>query len=585
MRDAADLRSLLDRIDGRSYGAYKELRGGYRLGDAELHVDHVQGDPFAAPSKVRLRVPAEIAGFDRALSDGSVRRIALEDFLAREARSALASSRGGGRGSGKSGLIAIDAGAQEVLERTAVVVDPDFVEARLVVGLPAAGRRVLGREAERLLLDDLPRLAERVFDAGALDPDALVAFVEAIEDQEHLRSQLDGAGLVAFLADGSILPRESGASDRPLRERAVALEAPASLRRELALPPRGGAARNVAGLGVPEGVTLIVGGGYHGKSTLLRALERGVYPHVPGDGRERVVSRPDAVKIRAEDGRRVERCDISAFIDDLPYGRSTTAFCSDDASGSTSQAANIVEALEAGAGVLLLDEDTSATNFMVRDARMQALVAKEHEPITPFLERVRELWDARGVSTVLVMGGCGDYLDVADTVIEMRDFVPRDATDRAREIAAQQPSPRRRETPAPLHAAAARIPLAAGLDPSRGRRDVKIDARSPWELGFGRETIDLRALEQLVDRSQTRAIGYALELARRSLLDGEATLAEVLDALEERIDQAGLDILDPGHARGPRHPGDLARPRRHEIAAALGRLRTMRMRQVGREHE
>jgi predicted ABC-class ATPase len=580
VRDAADLRDLLARIDGRGYRAYKDLLGSYQLGDCELHVDHVQGDPFAAPSKLRLRVPAAVAGFDAALSDGSIRRVALEDFLAREARGVLAPARRGGRGSGKSGLIAIDAGGQEVLERTAVVIDPDFVEARLSVGLPAAGRRVLGREAERLLLGDLPDLAGRALDAGALDPERMQGFVEAIEDQEHLRAQLEGAGLVGFLADGSVLPRESGASDRPLRDGAVLLEAPPELRRELGLPRRAGAAaRTLTGLGIPEGVTLIVGGGYHGKSTLLRALERCVYPHVPGDGRERVVCRNDAVKIRAEDGRRVEQCDISAFIDGLPHGRSTTAFCSEDASGSTSQAANIVEALEAGAGVLLLDEDTSATNFMVRDARMQALIAKDHEPITPFVERVRELWEGHGVSSVLVMGGCGDYLDVADTVIEMRNFLPRNVTDAARRVAAQQPSARRREAAGPVHRAAARAPLPESLDPSHGRRDVKIDARSAHELGYGRETIDLRALEQLVDRSQTRATGFALELARRSFFDGETTLAEVLDALEQRIEQAGLDVLDPGHARGPRHPGDFARPRRFEIAAALARLRTLRMRQ------
>jgi len=578
VRDAAHLRDLLARIDGRGYRAYKDLRGSYALGDGELHIDHVQGDPFAAPSKVRLRVPAAIAGFPPALSQGSVRRIALEDFLAREARRVLSPARGGARGSGKSGLIAIDAGAQEVLERSALVVDAEFVEARLAVGLPAAGRRVLGREAERLLLGDLPDLASRALDAGAIDPDVLESFIDVVEDQELLRAQLEGAGLVAFLADGAVLPRESGASDRPLSEGAIELAAPPGLRCELTLPARAGSGpRTFAGLGIPEGVTLIVGGGYHGKSTLLRALERSVHPHIPGDGRERVVCRSDAVKIRAEDGRRVEQCDISAFIDELPYGRSTTAFCTEDASGSTSQAANIVEALEAGAGVLLLDEDTSATNFMVRDARMQALIAKENEPITPFLDRVRELRDGHDVSTVLVMGGCGDYLDVADTVIEMRSFLPRNITDDARQVAAQQPSQRRREVARPIHRAASRVPRAESLDPSRGRREVKIDAHSVAELGYGAESVDLRALEQLVDRSQTRAIGYALELARRSFMGGDTTLPEVLDALEERIDQTGLDGLDPGHARGPRHPGDLARPRRYEIAAALSRLRTLRM--------
>ena len=331
-------------------------------------------------------------------------------------------------------------------------------------------------------------------------------------------------------------------------------------------------------MGIPRGVTLIVGGGFHGKSTLLSAMEQGIYNHRPGDGRTFVTADPAAVKIRAEDGRRVERVDISGFIGELPGGRRTDAFSSDDASGSTSQAANIVEAVEVGARGLLLDEDTSATNFMVRDARMQALVHKRHEPITPFLERVRELYASAGVSTVLVMGGCGDYFDVADTVILMRDYRPGDATRDAREVAARCVSARRTEAPAPLPAVTPRIPLAQSFDASRGRREVKIDAKSLDLILYGREPIDLRHVEQLLDPSQTRAIGNAIYLAAERFMDGSATLCEVLDAVESLLDEQGLDVLDPFH-HPERHPGNLARPRRFEIAAAINRLRSVRMRQ------
>jgi predicted ABC-class ATPase len=335
---------------------------------------------------------------------------------------------------------------------------------------------------------------------------------------------------------------------------------------------------SISGMGIPKGVTLIVGGGYHGKSTLLDALEHGVYPHIPGDGREYVVSTRDAVKIRAEDGRRVEQVDISAFISNLPYGRSTSAFSTDDASGSTSQAANIVEALEVGATALLLDEDTSATNFMVRDARMQALVHKEHEPITPFLDRVRDLYDTLGVSTILVLGGSGDYFDVADTVIMLRDYLPHDVTEAAREVARAYPTQRQQETTAPLRALTPRIPQAQSFDPSRGKRDVKIDVRDRDVIVFGTDTIVLRAVEQLVDRSQTRAVGYALHAAATNLMDGKATLRDVLAALETLFDQEGLDALDP-FRRDERHPGNFARPRSYEVMAAINRLRTVQMRQ------
>jgi len=581
VQDERDLRETLRRIDGRGYKAYRDLAGSYALGDLTLHVDHVQGDPFASPSRLRVRVDQADARWEPALFANPVRRIALEDLLARRFDRQLPGSRGG-RGSGKSGIISIDAGGQEVLERSAAVVSDGFVELRMRAGLPAAGRRILGREAEELLCETIPELASRALCADDEAGVEAARFIRVVENQQAARANLADLGLVAFVADGALLPRESGASDRPLREAAVAFQAPEALRVEIPVPhaesPALGADGNahMIGLGVPEGVTLIVGGGYHGKSTLLHALERAVYPHIPDDGREGVVTRHDAVKIRAEDGRRVERCDISGFIDELPYERSTTAFRSEDASGSTSQAANIVEALEAGARVLLLDEDTSATNFMVRDARMQALVASEHEPIRPFVDRVRSLYEDHGVSTVLVMGGCGDYFDVADTVLEMRAYVPRDATCDARRVAAAIPTRRSAERTSVLELGAPRVPEAASLDASRGRRDVKLDARGTEELGFGRSRIDLRAVEQLVDASQTRGIGGALVHARDAFMDGRA-LPEILDALDELLDAEGPDALDPLR-RGERHPGELARPRRFEVAAALGRLRTLRVR-------
>jgi predicted ABC-class ATPase len=581
MPTADDLRRTLARIDGRGYKAYKDIQGVYQFERFTLYVDHVQGDPFASPSKVRVRVFQQAAQLPAALFGNEVRRIALEDFLARQVRRAIKTAARGSRGTGKSGLITIDAGQQEVLQRTAVVVTAEWVEARLQVGLPAAGRRVLARHAESMLCRELPQIVDDGLVWPNLSQQTGQAFVECVENQEYIRGELEGKGLVAFVADGSILPRESGASDRPLTQgQVVPFASPESLRVTFE-PPNpiqtpDGPKTSICGAGIPRGVTLIVGGGYHGKSTLLKAMERGVYAHVPGDGREYVVTHRDTVKIRAEDGRRVERVDISPFIAELPYGRSTTAFCTDDASGSTSQAANILEAVEAGATALLLDEDTSATNFMVRDARMQELVRKEHEPITPFLDRVRELYERAGVSTVLVMGGCGDYFDVADTVIMMRDYLPVDATREARQIACDHASGRRVETTSPMTSVRPRVPLAESFDPSRGRRDVKIDAKAVDLIVFGSDPIDLRGIEQLVDLSQTRAVGYAVHLAATRFMDGKATLREVTEAVERLLGSKGLECLAP-FRRGDEHPGNFARPRRHEIAAAINRLRTVRM--------
>ena len=579
MRTVDDLRTILARIDGRGYKAYKDLQDAYAFPWFTLFIDHVQGDPFASPSKIRVRVPVAVAGLPTDLFPNRVRRVALQDFLIREVSHAIHARCQGNRGIGKSGLVAIDAGGQEVLERTAMVVAPEWVEARLSLGLPAQGRTILGRQAEAMLCRELPEIAERAMKWMSVDQERARTFVDCVDNQESIRRQLDSLGLVAFIADGSILPRVSGASDRPLsRERAHPFRTPDSLRLSIPVPhpvfQDGKLTDSLTGCGIPKGVTLIVGGGYHGKSTVLRALERGVYPHVPEDGREYVVTTERAVKIRAEDGRSIERVDISGFIKNLPYGQDTAKFSTDNASGSTSQAASIIEAVEVGATALLLDEDTSATNFMVRDARMQALVHKEHEPITPFVDRVRELYERHGVSTVLVMGGCGDYFDVADTVVAMQDYQPLDVTQEAQRIAREFRTQREIETTSPLSGITSRVPLWESLDSSRGKREVKIDARSVDAVVYGHEVIDLNGVEQLVDVSQTRAIGYALHLASSRSMKGG--LQAVVQGLDKLFDDAGLDGLDPYH-QGERHPGNFARPRTFEIAAALNRLRMLRI--------
>ncbi len=520
MRNLDDLNGILARIDGRGYKAYKDIQGEYAFEGGFLYVDHVQGDPFASPSKVRVRLDAGTARLPSELSKTRVRRTALEDFLARRMRQALRREGSRDRGIGKSGMMAIDAGGQVVLERSAVRVAPDWVEARIEAGLPAAGRRILGRQAAEMLCRDLPALAGRALAWSAGADGEGRAFVACVENQEAIRARLEERGLVAFIADGAMLPRESGVSDRPLPpEKGIAFASPEAFRVSLEVPnpdPRyTGEGTAISGMGIPGGVTLVVGGGYHGKSTLLRAIEYGVYPHIPGDGREYAVTRPDAVKIRAEDRRRIEKVDLSSLIGDLPNGQSTSAFSTDEASGSTSQAAGIVESLEAGSRLLLIDEDTAATNLMVRDARMQRLVERESEPITPLLDRIRELYEEHGVSTILVMGGCGDYFDVADNVILMRGYRPEDATARAREVAGQLPTRRGFGAGEPFAFPAGRVPDPRSIQPLRGKGKVKIEAEGIDGIRFGNESIDLRGVEQVADASQLRAAGRALHLAAR----------------------------------------------------------------------
>jgi len=615
MPDHLDLANELQRLDGRGYKAYSSLRGAHSFPSFTLFVDHVQGDPFAAPSRIRLRVPREVANQPESLMSSPIRQSAFADWLARRVQRASQTrkisdktnprqaSRHGHRsshrsGSGKSGIIAIDAGGQEVLERTAIRIAPEWVEARMEIGLPAAGRRILAQEAIELLTRSLPDIVEKGIIWHEDEQEEASTFVECIENQESIRSQLGKMDLVAFVADGALLPRSTGASNTPMRmDQIVPFRSPTSLAVRVQIPnprPEDGSTE-LRGMGIRKGVTLIVGGGYHGKSTLLNALEHGVYPHIPGDGREYVVCSPDLVKIRAEDGRSVRSVDIHAFIGTLPSRRSiesensygTRSFSTEDASGSTSQAAAIAEAIEAGSTGLLLDEDTSATNFMIRDGRMQKLVQFENEPITPFVDRVREIFDQFKISTILVMGGSGDYFDVADTVIMMKNYQASDTTAEARIIAKEMKNDRQSESRCALEDFAQRIPIAESIVASRGRKRVKISAKNRELILYGEENIDLRHLTQIVDQSQTRAIGEAIHLASQSLMkpvdsdhpSQRPPLTEVLDALESIFKSQSLDVLGyPSlHNSLPDHPGRLARPRRHEIAGALNRLRSLRI--------
>ena len=560
------LRAALQRIDGRSYRAYKDVQGSYLGAGWELWIDHVQGDPFAAPSRVRLNLSPELGGFpDWALLDRE-RRSSGADFVNR-ALPGLLREGSGREGSGKSGELRALQPGQEVLERTSVVLFPDGgLELRFTAGLPAQGRRVLGRAAIQLLCERIPALVERVR-ASALDLEALKRHLETVEDAQALRAQLEERGLVAFVPEGACLPRRSGVDDRPLAQ-AQLWEVPPELRLTLETPNGGPR----VGLGVPQGVTVITGGGFHGKSTLLRALERGVYDHLPGDGREAVVTVRDAVKVRAEDGRATAGVDISGFIGSLPGGQDTQAFTTENASGSTSQAAAVVEALEVGSRCLLIDEDTSATNFMIRDARMQALV--ESEPITPLLDRIPDL-RRLGVSLVIVVGGCGDYLDVADTVIAMEAYRPRCLTARAKEVAALLPS-QRQTTATPWTSSPTDVlRRISGRSIPAGRRrgeGPKIKVPTLDRCLYGREEVELGAVEQLVEEAQVRAIAQAWSWAAERLLSGEPSLAEAVERILSLVAEEGLEALQFSPA------GNLSEFRAHELAAFLNRLRTLQVR-------
>ena len=578
MKNSEELRQQLRSINRKSYPAYKGLKGLYHFGNYILSIDHVQGDPFASPSHVSIQISHRDAGFPDGYYKDTLTKTTLCDYLTRQFEKQVSQYSFRAKGSGKSGLLTVSHCGQEVLSRTACEITEKGITARFFVGFPANGRTINATELEKILFDFLPVCIQKSFFYSSLNTKELQNYIELAEDQEFIRQTLPAKNLCAFIADGSILPRESGISSRPMKA-SVPFTSPDSLRISMELPHKG----KITGMGIPKGITLIVGGGYHGKSTLLNALELGVYNHIPGDGREYVITDATAVKLRSEDGRFIKDVDISMFINDLPNKKDTRCFSTLDASGSTSQAAGIVESIEAGSHLFLLDEDTSATNFMVRDAFMQQVIQREKEPITPFLERAEDLYKKAGISTILVAGSSGAFFHIADTIIQMDNYVPKNITASVKKLCSQYPLPAVSVTDFQLpHSHRIMSKPAESSNHlrhnSRGNhsdsgaaKPERLKTRISGTDGFslGRQEIDLRYTEQLIDTEQTAALGLLLKYAVEHLADGRRTLPEIVQFLWKNLSLHGLSFF----TENQKISCGYAIPRIQEIYACLNRYR------------
>ena len=574
MKTHSELRSLLRSIDHRGYPAYKSLKGTYGFPGYLLEIVHVQGDPFASPSQLSIHIRGSQTGIPSAFYSERWRKRALEDHLLRLFSSALDRYSHKAGGSGKSGFLGTSRPGQEILERSACRIDETSGDISMCfeAGFPAAGRTVLAGNLEKMLFTFLPDVVKGTLYYSSIDQERLKETIELADDQKCLRDFITQNGYIAFIADGSVLPRESGISQRPLKG-AVRFRSPDSLRVEADLPHAG----KVSGMAIRRGITVIAGGGYHGKSTVLGALERGVYDHIAGDGREYVVTDQTAVKIRAEDGRSVKGTDISLFIGDLPGGTDTRRFCTENASGSTSQAAGLAEALEAGSRLLLIDEDTSATNFMVRDALMLSVISRDMEPITPLLEVAGALKKS-GISMILAVGSSGSWFYPADTILQMDMWLPYDITEKARKAAEKFGEFKPGQTDKEI-SAGRRVPAPAAAGSARGRSEhgdrkgrVKVRVNGLDSFSLDRSEVDMRAVEQIVDNEQMYALAKVLVYAREKLMDGRRSLSQIADEVERLIDEKGIQGLC-----GSVPVCGLARPRRQEILAAMNRWRGLKI--------
>ena len=540
------LSATLKKLEKQNYRAYQKIKGEYDFTDFTLFIDYVQADPYASASRLRAVRPWSVTGLEWLKETSDAYQIAARDFIARSfAEFAKVENS-----------LSIATTGQAVLDNTAVLFTDEGIELRFRINLPAEGRSILAKKANNILTFYLPKYIRKATLERELDKEALIHHCKIVEDQQAMRAQLKEKGLVAFVANGSLLPRLAGNSDLPMKD-AVAFESPPSLEVELNAPNQG----SIKGLGIPKGITLFVGGGFHGKSTLLNAIERSIYDHIPGDGRERIVTDANAMKIRAEDGRCVHNLNLSNYINHLPMGKNTENFSTQDASGSTSQAAWLQESVESGTSTILIDEDTSATNFMIRDERMQALVSKGDEPITPLVDRIGQLKTDLDISTLIVMGGSGDYLDVADTVIQMHDYQPVDVTDKAQEVIKQHPSLREMESESELRLFAPRPVNRSSLQKILADGKFRVSAKGEDSLRFGKEFIDISSLEQLTSGNEIHAIGWTW-----------FQFAQIPGWSEKPTKEMENLLQKDWHKQMPNH-GDLAKPRAIDVMATLNRMR------------
>lgn len=572
MEESIRLKQQLQGIDGKDYATYQSLIGKHDYSGFSFFIDQIPKDPYAPAYTgiYRVRVKKTDAGFLDDMVHPLVRRTALRDFLARTFFDNCSRFSKGRRGTGNSGVITIAEPSQCVLDRSSIVMSDEYVEARFFIGLPSSGRNITSSVAMEMLFEELPAIVSASLFFENLDAERIYRHVKTAEDAEYLRNNLSSKNLVAFIADGSLLPRKSGVDEKPLEpDKAVLFHSPDTMRFEFQLPNRG----KITGMGIENGITLIVGGGYHGKSTLLHTLELGIYNHIPEDGREFCVSLPNSVKVRASNGRYVEEVDISPFLQNMPFQVDTSSFSTENASGSTSQASSISESIEAGASAFYMDEDTCAANFMIRDKRMQELVSKKDEPITSFIDCVKPLYEQTGISTVLVMGGSGDYFSVADRVIQMKEFKAFDVTGKAHDVAQAYPTGRSDEFSRALSLKAKRCPLGDTIYPYNEYNHIRISSANKNELIFGKTIIDLSDVEQIVEKAQTKAIGLAIYMFQERM-NGNLSLKEIILAAMNKTQELGIDVFD-SHMTG-----DIAMFRPIELSATLNRMRGLEFRRM-----
>ncbi len=554
-------------LNGKNYGLYKSLADKpWDFGDFALEFLHVQGDPYAPASRVVIKANLSMLGYAGEWGGSFERRLALSDFLHRKLSRLVKEKY-----PDKDAAIVFDMAGPEMLVRNSLWIDNGELRACLQVRLPGEGRKIQAEVAAEILTMVLPDLVSAGLYYSKSDEAALQEHFRVLAERKEILAQLESRGLCAFVPDGAVLPRASGLSELPL-EGAVPFTAPEQMAVTLNV-----CGREIRGMGIPKGITVITGGAFHGKSTLLQALTRAVYPHIPGDGREGIVIDESALRVGVEDGRSVRGTDLSQFVRDLPGGVSTKNFNTLSASGSTSEAANLLEAMEAGSRAFLIDEDSSAVNFLIRDVRVRKLLGDDREPLIPLTDRIREI-SAQGYSFILVAGACGDYLDLADNIVIMANYKAECAKSSQPRTCSGDVATK--QSTAAVSSARPFVgymqPLQKSVRPTSAvERQVKVKLSGDTLLQIGFLVSDTSRLNTLVDKQQRFGAGFLLlNLLQNAASNSESSdasagdsVAATIQKLHEKIQNVGFRNLPQGMSR------EMSLPRVVDIACVAFRLR------------
>jgi predicted ABC-class ATPase len=572
MRDKKEFFGLLKELDGQPIESYQQIVGDY---DFTRYV--IKCHPFRVKDAeilplFSIRVPQTIAEIPSVLIESPIRRTALEDYLLRAFSAEVDKLASFDMTGLAKRNIVVTSPEQKILPRNTILVTGEYVELRVAIQLPlqqtlvdgVVTYAVDGVRMQEILFDELMESVVNSLLYCNMDAEDVELFVQSMDNADRLRQHLNASGQVAFLAEGSLLDRAE-LSDLPDYEHAVPLGLADGLGEPVDTPYAG----TVNGLVVPSGLTVILGEADGGRIELMDALAQGIYNHVNGDGREHCVTVPDAVEIISEPGRSVQNVDLSAFYrEDV----SKQHFSSDWADSFDSQAASLMEALEAGSRVLLIDEQTSCPTFLGTDSRLDEVLGEPSH--ISLAARARQMVDELGISIVIAGSNLvAEYIPVADTVLQVSQSVVSDVTAVTKEL---DVSPAAVAPSIQLSSLLSRLRwiMPSSIDPSIGHEDVFVKVDEDGLMQFGRIIMDAEDISQLVSLDQLRAIGLTFYYLKLRYVDEGYSLREILDLVDRDISNEGLNALARDFC------GNLARPRRYEVAAMLNRLPTFRVSHV-----